>query len=178
MKRLALPRPAWIVLIYSGLALFFTWPLARYFTTHMPGNGIDDPALGWNLWWIKTRLVEQLNPDIFHVDWMFHPIQINLAFYTLTPLNGLLSIPLQLCFGLTVANNLVLLASFVLSGFGAFLLVEDILHQIGRWGDKETGRQGSAVHLVTLSPCQNQLLFCLIFTYIYFVFAQLATGSV
>ncbi|MEZ4559150.1 MAG: hypothetical protein R2851_11150 [Caldilineaceae bacterium] len=81
--------------LYTLAALIFTWPLAAHFTTHVTGDGIDDPALAWNLWWIFARLVEQHRLDIFHVDWMFHPIDINLAFYTLTPLNGLLSVPLQ-----------------------------------------------------------------------------------
>ncbi len=120
---------SWVILVYSVAALLLTWPLARHFTTHMPGNAIDDPALGWNLWWIKHHLIEQRNFDIFHVGWMFHPVEINLAFYTLTPLNGLLSIPLQAVFGLIVANNLVLLSSFVLSGYGAFLFVLEALRR-------------------------------------------------
>ena len=83
-------RHASILLLYGLLACILTWPLPRVFTTHVPGNGVDDPSLAWNLWWIKHRLVDQLNFDIFHVDWMFHPVDINLAFYTLTPLNGLI----------------------------------------------------------------------------------------
>lgn len=114
------------LLLYGLVSLALTWPLARRFATHMAGNGIDDPALGWNLWWIKTRLVDQVNLDIFHVGWMFHPIDINLAFYTLTPLNGLLSVPLQTSASLIVANNLLLLSSFVLSGYGLFLLARAI----------------------------------------------------
>jgi hypothetical protein len=112
--------------LYSVLSLLLTWPLARHFTTHTPGDGIDDPALAWNLWWIKTRLVDQLQLDIFHTGWMFHPIEINLAFYTLTPLNGLLSVPLQTALTLVVANNLVLLSSFVLGGYGAYLLCRTV----------------------------------------------------
>ena len=135
-------RRAWwhggVLLFYTLLAGGLTWPLLRHFTTHAPGDGIDDPSLIWNLWWIKARLDEQLNFDNFHVDWMFHPININLGFYTLTPLNGLISTPLQLAFGLIVANNLVLLSSFVLGGYGAFLLVQDLLQEqrrleIGDW---------------------------------------------
>lgn len=113
--------------LYSALSLLLTWPLAAHFTTHVPGDGIDDPALAWNLWWIKVRLVDQLQPDIFHVGWMFHPVGINLAFYTLTPLNGLLSVPLQTATSLVVANNLLLLSSFVLAGLGAFLLSLEVL---------------------------------------------------
>ena len=128
MTRTTTGRRHWLALaLYLGLALMVTWPLVTHLSTHVTGDGIDDPALAWNLWWAKARLLEQLNPDLFHVDWMFHPIQVNLAFYTLTPLNGLLSIPIQLASSLIVATNVLLLASFVLSGFGAYLLAYDQL---------------------------------------------------
>jgi len=120
------------LLIYSGLALLLTWPLARQLFTHVPGDGIDDPSLAWNLWWVKARLVDQLQLDLFHVDWMFHPIGINLAFYTLTPLNGLLSIPLQSALSSILANNLILLSSFVLGGYGVYLLARQELSHFAR----------------------------------------------
>lgn len=116
-----------VLLAYTLGALLLTWPLVRHFATYVPGDGIDDPALAWNLWWTKARLVDQLRPDIFHMGWMFHPMQINLAFYTLTPLNGLLSIPLQGAFGLVPAVNLLVIASFVLGGYGTYLLVRAVL---------------------------------------------------
>ncbi|MCB0062097.1 MAG: hypothetical protein KDE19_08285 [Caldilineaceae bacterium] len=120
-------RTQWVFALYMLFALVLTWPLALHLTTHVPGDGIDDPSLAWNLWWINERLVVQHNFDIFHVDWMFYPIQINLSFYTLTPLNGLLSIPLQSGVSLMIANNLLLLSSFVLGGFGTYLLVRQEL---------------------------------------------------
>lgn len=116
-----------MLLALGLISLALTWPLARHLATHMPGDGIDDPALAWNLWWINARLVNQHQPDIFHSGWMFHPIGINLAFYTLTPLNGLISIPLQGAFNLVTANNLVLLSSFVLGGYGAYLLALTVI---------------------------------------------------
>jgi len=112
-----------VLALYTLAALLLTWPLLLHFATHVPGDGIDDPALAWNLWWVKARLVDQRDLDLFHVDWLFHPIGINLGFYTLTPLNGLLSVPLQTAFNLVSASNLLLLSSFVLGGFGAYLLV-------------------------------------------------------
>lgn len=118
-------RAAWC--IYSLLAVLLTWPLVGSISTHVPGNGIDDPSLAWNLWWVKHRLVEQLHWDIFHADWMFYPIDINLSFYTLTPLNGLLSTPLQWVVSLVVTSNLVLLSSYVISGYGAYLLCQWLL---------------------------------------------------
>ena len=130
MRRVfVLSRPAgrhlWALLLYSILAIVLTWPLALHLTTHVPGDGIDDPALAWNLWWLRERLVTQGNFDIFHAGWMFHPISVNLAFYTLTPLNGLLSIALQTGLSLILASNLLLLSSFVLGAYGTFLLVLD-----------------------------------------------------
>ena len=92
----------------------------------MPGNGVDDPPLTWNLWWVRHALVD-LGTNPFDCDYLFYPLGINLAFYTLTVLNGLLSIPLQVVFGLVPASNLLLLSSFVLSGYGAFLLAFLIL---------------------------------------------------
>jgi len=116
-----------VLAIYTLLSLLLTWPLITRLTTHVPGDGIDDPALVWNLWWIQERLVNQLSLDIFNVDWMFHPIRINLAFYTLTPLNGLLSVPLQSAFGLVVANNVLFLSTLVLGAYGTFLLTRSLL---------------------------------------------------
>ncbi len=105
--RSALRRHLLALLLYSLLALALTWPLVTQFASHVPGDGIDDPALAWNLWWIKHSLVDQqTNP--FISGWMFHPLGINLAFYTLTVLNGLLSVPLQVALGLVTASNLVL----------------------------------------------------------------------
>lgn len=136
-----------MLLILGLLSLALTWPLARHLTTHVPGDGIDDPALAWNLWWIKTRLVDQTQPDIFHSGWMFYPIGINLAFYTLTPLNGLLSVPLQSAFSLVLANNLVLLSSFVLGGYGAYLLALDAMPGAISSGAQRTLRHDLAAGL-------------------------------
>ena len=150
-------RRLWPPLLYAVAALVLTWPLAQHFGTHMPGNGIDDPALGWNLWWIKTRLLNQLSLDIFHARWMFHPIGINLAFYTLTPLNGLLSIPLQLGLNLVIANNILLLSSFVLSGYGTFLLVRMLLVEDMRLGQYRNACRLSGWLCLCLCCAENVL---------------------
>ncbi len=105
---------------YLLLALVLTWPLAAHWSSHVPGNGADDPPLTWNLWWVRHALLS-LGTNPFRCDYLFYPLGINLAFYTLTVLNGLLSIPLQAVLGLVPASNLLLLSSFVLSGYGVFL---------------------------------------------------------
>ena len=115
-----------VVAAYTVLALVFTWPLAANFATHVPGDGSDDPALAWNLWWVKYALLD-LHTSPLTTDFMFYPIGINLAYFTITLLNGLAAIPLQALFGLIAANNLIVLAYFVLSGLGAYLLALDVL---------------------------------------------------
>jgi hypothetical protein len=132
------------LLAYGALAVVLTWPMMAHFATHVPGDGIDDPSLAWNLWWAKHAFLDQLqNP--FSVGWQFWPVGINLAFYTLTILNGLLGIPLQLAFGLIPTYNLLLLSSFAIGGFGAYLLCLDTLGAVGkervRRGDRQTPRQ-------------------------------------
>ncbi|MCX7669329.1 MAG: hypothetical protein N2439_04575, partial [Anaerolineae bacterium] len=126
-------RWRWIgpLVVFSGLGLVLTWPLAAHFATHVPGDGIDDPSLAWNLWWLKHALVDQpQNP--FQVTWQFWPVGINLAFYTITVLNGMLAVPLQAVFGVIPAYNVLLLSSFILSGFGAYLLCLDFLGAAGK----------------------------------------------
>ena len=118
-------KPPLILACYTILALIFLWPLPRHFLTHVPGDGGDDPALTWNLWWVKHSLLD-LHSSPFYCRHMFYPIGVNLAFYTLTVLNGLLSIPLQFTFGLIPATNLILISSFALSAFGAYLLAKGL----------------------------------------------------
>jgi hypothetical protein len=115
---------------YLLLALALTWPLARHLGSHVPGNGVDDPPLTWNLWWGQHGLLS-LRSNPFHSQYLFYPIGINLAFYTLTMLNVVQSLPLQAVTGLLVASNLILLSSFVLSGYGAFLLARTLLRRDG-----------------------------------------------
>ena len=110
---------------YALLSLLLTAPLVFHFGTHVPGDGIDDPALTWNLWWVWDSLRQ--GRHLFQCDFMFHPIGINLAFYTLTVLNGALSGPLQEVAGLIPASNTILLSSYILSGYGAFLLCYRVL---------------------------------------------------
>ncbi len=111
------------LLAYLLLALVLTYPLIVNVASHVPGDGSDDPALAWNLWWVPYSLIH-LGASPIYTDYMFYPIGLNLAFYTLTYLNALLSIPFQFVFNVIVAANVNVWLSFVLSGFGAYLLMK------------------------------------------------------
>jgi hypothetical protein len=114
------------LIAYLALALLLTYPLILNFATHVPGDGGDDPALAWNLWWVPYSIIN-LGKSPIYTDYMFYPIGLNLAYYTLTYLNALLSIPLQYATNLVIATNANVLFLFAISGFGAYLLVKYLL---------------------------------------------------
>ena len=141
-----------VVLVYSLLAVILTLPLVLRLSTHAAGDGIDAPPLAWNLWWVRFAAVN-LGANPLDCSFLFYPIGINLAFYTLTVLNGLLSVPLQDVFGLIATSNLLLLSSFVLSGWGAFLLIEHLLSTTvrGRKNGKTGGRGERSMRTIHLA---------------------------
>ncbi len=126
MKRLW--HIAWPGLLYLLLTILLTWPTAAHLSTHLPGDGGDDPAIAWNLWWVKYALLNQgQNP--FNTTMLAYPVGLNLAFYTLTLLNALTALPLTLNFGVVAASNLHLFFTFAVGGYGTFLLTRYIVGQ-------------------------------------------------
>ncbi len=116
------PIPHLLVLLaYLLLTLVMTWPLAANFTTAIPGDGFDGWQNYWNLWWVKVALVER-GQTPFVTDLLYHPTGVDLYFHTLNPFNGLVTLPIQLASGLIVAYNSVVLISWVLGGYGVYLL--------------------------------------------------------
>lgn len=116
---------------YLLLALLLTYPLVTQLFTHVAGDGSDDPALTWNLWWVPYAIIN-LGQSPIYTQHIFYPIGLDLAFYTLTYLNALLAIPIQYALNLVAAANVNLLFSFVASGYGTFLLVKYLLRTRSR----------------------------------------------
>jgi hypothetical protein len=125
-KRVDWKRHTVVLGSYLLLAIVLSWPLIVRFTTHVPGDGSDDPALVWNLWWVKHAIVD-LHSNPLVCDYLFYPLGIDLTFYTLTILNGFISIPLQPLLGLVSANNVLVLGTFILSSYGVYLLATYLL---------------------------------------------------
>lgn len=125
------------LLAYLLLAIVLTYPLILNVATHVPGDGSDDPALAWNLWWVPFALIN-LGQSPIYTDYMFYPIGLNLAFYTLTYLNAFLSIPFQYALNVIVATNVNVWLSFALSGFGAYLLMKYLFKVQGSKSDVST----------------------------------------
>lgn len=125
-----LKRDGIVVAIFSALALVLTYPLLLYLDTHVPGHGIDDPALAWNLWWVKFSIFN-LGTTPLTSDYVYYPVGVNFVAYTSTFLNGILSLPLQFVLGVIVSNNLIIYFALVAGGYGTFLLAREILARGG-----------------------------------------------
>lgn len=114
------------LLVHIGLSLIFTWPLALNFLpgagTAVPGVMLEDRDQNlWNLWWVRYALLHGHNPFVTNMLW--YPTPVSLYYHTLNVYNGLMAVPLLQFFSLTTTYNIVVLFSFVVGGYGAFLLV-------------------------------------------------------
>ena len=131
MSIVAKPRKrhghAWLALAgYLLLTLGLTYPLVTQFGRAIPGDGFDGWQNYWNLWWIKTAVLEQhTHPWLTHL--LYYPTGVGLLFHTLNAFNGFITLPIQLAFGLLPAYNAAVLFSFTLGGLGAYLLARYIL---------------------------------------------------
>lgn len=117
----------WPLLGYLLLTLLLTWPLALHL-----GDGIahfvasDHYQNLWNIWWFRTALFEQhRNP--FYTDVLFYPYRdsqhpLELYFHTLQPAFMLFASPLSYLIGTVGSFNLIVLFSFVISGWGMYAL--------------------------------------------------------
>lgn len=118
-------RAIWTHLLVLGgfvaLTIALTWPVASRLFTEVPAGG-DAWQHIWNLWWVKQALlVEHTNP--YHTGLLYYPDGVSLYFHTLVLTAGLVGIPLQLLgFNLIATYNLILLSTFVLAGYGMYLL--------------------------------------------------------
>ena len=126
MIKSILRRDGIVLFTYILLAIVLTYPLVARFDSHVPGRGIDDPALAWNVWWFKFALFN-LGTSPLYTDYLYYPLGINLVANTSTFLNGLVALPLQFLFGTIVAHNLVIYFALVAGGYGTFLLAREVL---------------------------------------------------
>lgn len=128
LRYLTIPGP---IAFFLGLAVVFTWPLIL----NLGDRGISARSADlwqnlWNLWWVKHALFE-LHTNPFSTNLLFYPDTPSLYLHALNPLDGLISSPLQLLFGLVASLNLMELLAFTFSGYTAFLLARYLKLSIG-----------------------------------------------
>lgn len=129
--RRALCRHGLVVGSYLVLTVLFTYPLMLHLGTAIGGEHVPDTLQNyWNLWWTGRALLD-LHQNPFQATSIQYPFGLPLFFHTYNFLNGLLSLPIQVCCGATVAYNLMFVFSFVLAGIGAYMLVYYLTRERG-----------------------------------------------
>lgn len=132
---------------YTLLAVGVTYPLIARLGSQIIANqpGQVDGYLGiWNIWWAARALTTGQDP--FVTPLLFFPQGLDLFWQTLSLPQGLLALPITLSAGPLPAYNILILLSFVLSGFFAFLFIRYVL---GR--DEVAGSaEGRAIDLAAL----------------------------
>jgi len=118
-----------VVGFFVGLTVLLTYPLIKYFTVGIPGDGGDGGMFLWDMWWVKHAVLD-LQQDPFYTDLIAAPHKVDLTFHTLALSNSLISIPFQFLFGIVAAFNLVFMGGFVLAGWGTYLLIRYLTKSI------------------------------------------------
>ncbi|PZR97663.1 MAG: hypothetical protein DLM69_09445, partial [Candidatus Chloroheliales bacterium] len=114
---------------YLVVTIIYTWPVALRFATETPAEVhlMPDRDLNlWNLWWFRYSLLNLhhnpfYNPLIYWPD--YQSSGVPLWFHTLQPFNMTLGFFLQQFFNLVTTYNTIIFFAFILSGYGAYLLV-------------------------------------------------------
>ncbi|MCB9745840.1 MAG: hypothetical protein H6741_06365 [Alphaproteobacteria bacterium] len=106
-------------LVYLGLALALTWPLAGELSRYVVGAPRSDAWNSlWSLWFVHDALVGGHLP--LETTLLDHPMGGRLV--VADPLNALLGYPLVSLFGLVAGYNLLVIAHSAFSGLAAHAL--------------------------------------------------------
>ena len=107
------------------LSLLMTWPLVTRLDNSLPGWPGDNFAFLYKFWWFRVALLHEHRQPLFDPN-TFAPFGFNLGQGEPTLLNTLPGVVLGAIFNDVAAYNLLALASFVIAGLGAYLLVREV----------------------------------------------------
>jgi hypothetical protein len=132
--------------IFWGLAVLYTvlclvhlyggWP---ELTTQLVGERVDGPSFLWLTWWGREALF-QLHTNPFETQHLYYPWGMSLILTPFSVVNSLLGAPIDAFFGPVAAYNLVMIATYPLTGIAMYLLVHDL-----------TGSRGAAIVAGTMA---------------------------
>jgi hypothetical protein len=126
------PGPNWplVFLFFLVLAVVQTFPLALHMNDHVMAWSGDSYQRWWDLTWMKQSLLSLSNP--FHTNVLYYPQGSDLYLHTLIPVNGVLSVPLQLITGNVLLSwNILMLTFLALSETGGYALAHHVTKD--RW---------------------------------------------
>lgn len=112
------------LLIYIALTIVFTWPLSSHLTTAV-GYGADPLLQTWVLAWNAHAFLT--NPQSIWNAPIFYPYPETLAYSDHHLLLTAIALPWIISGGPVLAYNLLVMLSYVLTGWAIYLLTNDIL---------------------------------------------------
>ncbi len=140
------------ILAYSVAALVYTWPLVLHLDEQVPSAiTVDRNQNLWNFWWFRYSLLTLHHNPFYNplIYWPDHQAPgVALWLHTFQPLNMAVGLVLQQFLSLSATYNLVLLASFIAAGYGAYLLVSYVTGN--RWAGLVGGLAFAAAPFRTL----------------------------
>lgn len=114
---ITLKREFFTVVVYSLLAVVFTYPLILHLNTHVIGPYYGDNfEYVWKTWWVAHALFERAESPFFHPE-VYYPQGYELAYGEITPVHTFLPAWFTWQFGEIIVYNFNVLSSFVLSGY-------------------------------------------------------------
>lgn len=111
-----------VLAFFVFLTLVMTYPLALHATTAIAGPPGDGFIHLYEMSWFKRAIFDLHVWPLFDPE-VFYPFGYNLALSHFTPSNTLPMMPIVLLAGPVAGFNSAVFMSFILSGFGAYLLV-------------------------------------------------------
>jgi hypothetical protein len=121
--------------LFLVLGIAATWPLAAHFTTAVVGHDfsttrfalVDQDVILWTQWWVYDSLFQrQASPfvtDLLY--WPYYREGLSALLVDLQTWRAIVTAPVQATLGLIAAYNAGVLMSFVLGGWGAWLLARE-----------------------------------------------------
>lgn len=114
-----------VFFLYFIFALVFTWPLVLNMNNFIAGNPLGEMwSHVWGMHWLKTGYLQH-GAFPFHTDSLNYPYGGDIFF--IDPLNGLLSIPVQMIASLCFTYNFLLILNLAFGAFACFLLSDYFL---------------------------------------------------
>jgi len=124
--------PAWgrgalVLGWFVALAILFTWPLSLHAASHVVDQFGDNMQFVWLIGWFQ-KAIFQLHRLPLDVPQLNYPQGWNLARTEITPIQILMALPLSLLSGPVLGYNLVMMATFWLSGLTAYAWVKRLTY--------------------------------------------------
>ncbi|NPC87064.1 hypothetical protein HPC49_53900, partial [Pyxidicoccus fallax] len=119
-----------VLLAFTLLSAFHTWPLLSKLKGHVAGGREDVLMNVWHLWWMRQAVwVDPQNP--FFAPMLHWPLGAEMYWHTLALAKTVWGAVLVPWMPVEAAYNLVLFSCFVLTGYTAWLLMRYLLERAG-----------------------------------------------